>query len=242
MGIESFAQAPLQSPPLSYLYAQYSDDENLQAFVGAFNSLAQGYLDWFNQTPLSVYTNTNISGPLLDWIATGVYGISRPVISTASSTEYGEWNTAPWNTLPWNGFVIDISGQNQIASDDIYKRLMTWILYRGDGVQMTMQWLRRRVARFIYGVNGTDIDVGMLQNVSISATGGTTSNIIAGTNSAATNSMATNSATAKTGSSAPSSIYNITIPNLPTSQSFSVLFKAGLIPFPLQMQFEVTIV
>ena len=242
MSIESFAQAPIQSPPKSYLYEQYSDDENVQAFVDAFNAVAQGYLDWFNATPLSVYTDPSISGALLDWIAQGVYGITRPSISSETTTEYGEWNTAPWNTVPFNGFVIDISGGIQVASDDVFKRLMTWILYRGDGVQMTMQWLRRRVARFIYGVNGTDIDVGMLQNVSISATGGTTSNIIAGTNSAATNSMATNSATAKTGSSAPSSIYNITIPNLPASQSFSVLFKAGLIPFPLQMQFEVTIV
>ena len=241
MAIESFAQAPLQSPPIAYLYAQYSDDATLQAFMDAFNGIAQGYLDWFNQTPLSVYTNPSISGPLLDWVARGVYGIERPVISNETTTEYGEWNTAPWNTVPWNGFVITISGSAQVASDDVFKRLMTWILYRGDGVQMTMQWLRRRVARFVYGADGTDIDIGLLQNISIAAGGQSTTNIIAGTNAAATNSMATNSAKPKSGA-AVSSVYNITVPNLPASQSFAALFKAGLIPLPFQVPFEVTII
>lgn len=240
MAIESFAQAPLQSPPIAYLYAQYSDDATLQAFMDAFNGIAQGYLDWFNGTPLSVYTDASISGPLLDWAAQGVYGIERPVISNETTTEYGEWNTAPWNTVPFNGFVITISGSAQIASDDVFKRLMTWILYRGDGVQMTMQWLRRRVARFIYGVNGGDIDIGLLQNVSIAAGGQSATNIIAGTNAAATNSMATNSAKPKIGASG-SSVYNITIPNLPASQSFLALVKAGMIPMPMQFDFEVTI-
>ena len=242
MSIESFAQAPIQSPPKSYLYAQYSDDEYVQAFVDEFNAIAQGYLDWFNATPLSVYTDSSISGALLDWIAQGVYGITRPSISSETTTEYGEWNTAPWNTVPFNGFVIDISGGIQVASDDVFKRLMTWILYRGDGVRMTMQWLRRRVTRFIYGTGGTDIDLGLLQNISIAAAAGAgaTSNIIAGTNSAATNSMATNSAKPKSGS-AGASIYNITIPNLPASQSFLALVKAGMIPMPMQFDFEVTI-
>ncbi len=240
MGIESFAQAPLQSPPIAYLYDQYNDDATLQAFVNAFNAIAQGYLDWFNATPLSVYTDSSISWALLDWIAQGVYGITRPSISSETTTEYGEWNTAPWNTVPFNGFVIDISGGIQVASDDVFKRLMTWILYRGDGVQMTMQWLRRRVARFIYGTGGTDIDLGLLQNISIAAGAGATSNIIAGTNSAATNSMATNSAKPKSGS-AGASIYNITIPNLPASKSFLALVKARMIPMPMQFDFEVTI-
>ena len=48
------------------------DDSDIQAFFYSYNALAQTYLDWFNQTPIGVYTNANISGPLLDWIANGL--------------------------------------------------------------------------------------------------------------------------------------------------------------------------
>jgi hypothetical protein len=72
MQIESFNTTPLQQTIPSYLYAQYSDDENLQAFVDAYNSLSQGYLDWFNSRPLGLYTSPNIAGPLLDWVGQGV--------------------------------------------------------------------------------------------------------------------------------------------------------------------------
>jgi hypothetical protein len=66
--IESFATLPLQQVIPSYLFLEYSDDQDLQAFVASFNSLAQGYLDWFRNTPLGLYTSPNITGPLLDWI------------------------------------------------------------------------------------------------------------------------------------------------------------------------------
>jgi hypothetical protein len=157
--IESFSTLPLQKTIPSYLYLQYSDDENLQAFVDAFNSISQGYVDWFNDTPLGLYTSPNITGPLLDWIGNGVYGIPRPVLSTQTSTTIAGYNTAPYNTVPYNGLSHSSSGTAEIASDDIYKRVMTWNLYRGDGQVFNMGWLKNRVNRFLNGANGSDYTV-----------------------------------------------------------------------------------
>ncbi|MET3232298.1 UNVERIFIED_ORG: hypothetical protein ABIC54_004503 [Burkholderia sp. 1263] len=160
MQIESFSTAPLQQIIPSYLYAQYSDDESLQAFVAAYNSLSQGYLEWFNGTPLGLYTSPNISGPLLDWIGQGIYNIPRPVLSTQTSFTRAGYNEFPYNEMePYNGLSHSTSGTAQIASDDIYKRMMTWNLYRGDGQMFTIGWLKNRVNRFLNGANGTDYTV-----------------------------------------------------------------------------------
>ncbi|HEX7911802.1 MAG TPA: hypothetical protein VF534_27425 [Paraburkholderia sp.] len=156
MQTESFATLPLQQTIPSYLYAQYSDDPNLQAFVAGFNSLSQGYLDWFKSTPLGLYTSPNITGPLLDWIGNGVYGIPRPVLATQTSSTRAGYNEFPYNVPPYDYLSFSSSGTAQLASDDIYKRAMTWNLYRGDGQQFTMGWLKNRINRFLNGVNGTD--------------------------------------------------------------------------------------
>lgn len=157
MQIESFSTQPLHEIIPSYLFNEYNDDENLQAFVASFNSLAQGYLDWFSNTPLGLYTSPNINGPLLDWIGNGVYGIPRPVLSNQTSSVTAGYNSTPYNTLlPYDGASFTSSGSSSLASDDIYKRAMTWDLYRGDGQMFTIGWLKNRVNRFINGANGSD--------------------------------------------------------------------------------------
>lgn len=159
MQIESFSSLSLQAVIPSYLYWQYSDDDDLQAFVASFNEIAQGYIDWFNQTPLSVYTSPNITGPLLDWTATGIWGIPRPVLSTESSQRFAGYNEFPYNTIAYNTLSVTQSGTAQLATDDIYKRVLTWNLYRGDGEGFCLQWLKNRIARFLNGADGMDYDV-----------------------------------------------------------------------------------
>lgn len=156
MQIESFSMKPLQQVIPSYLYKEYEDDASLQAFVDSFNSLSQGYLDWFNQAPLGLYTSPFITGPLLDWIARGVYGIRRPVLASQTSTLLAGYNANPYNTIAYNAQYYSASQTASIANDDIYKRVLTWHLYRGDGMQFSMQWLKNRISRFINGVNGGD--------------------------------------------------------------------------------------
>ena len=141
----------------SYLYWEYSDDENLQAFVASYNEMAQGYLDWFVGTPLALYTGAGIVGSLLDWVGTYLYGIPRPVLGSITSWSVGALNTVPVNVLAVNGIEQFSSGSAAAVSDDIYKRVLTWWLYAGDGRQTSIDWIKRRVARFLYGVNGADV-------------------------------------------------------------------------------------
>lgn len=137
----------------SYLYLQYSDDENLKALVEAYNVETQKYIDWFNSINLPIYTG--LEGDLLDWVGAGLYGFPRPNISTGMYQWVGALNTRQYNDVEYNGSKPINLGIK--TSDDLYKRLLTWRFYKGDGFYFSLQWLKRRVERFIFGVNGLDI-------------------------------------------------------------------------------------
>jgi len=159
--------APLANVVPSYPYLQYSDDPDIVAFVQAFNTLAQEYLNWFNSTPLGVYSSPQVVGPLLDWVATGLYGIERPVFSSGYTKYIAGVDAFAVNTAAVNGRRYFTSGTATIASDDFYKRVLTWTLYVGNGRYLNVEVLRLRVARFLYGVNGTDVTLTQAQNVHI---------------------------------------------------------------------------
>ena len=96
-------QQPLQQVLPAYLYQEYADDPNLQAFFAALNVLAAVYLRWYNATPLGLYTSPNITGPLLDWIAAGIYGVERPVFASLVTRSIGAIDSWSLNTLPVDG-------------------------------------------------------------------------------------------------------------------------------------------
>jgi hypothetical protein len=136
----------------SYLYQQYQDDDALQAFVQAQNVLQQDWLNWFNQINLPVYVS--LSGALLDWVGQGLYGYPRPTLSFTNTIDQGGYGTSPYGFLPY-GAATEISTTTFIpVNDDIYKRLLTWHLFKGDGFQFTARWLKQRIHRFLNGVNG----------------------------------------------------------------------------------------
>ena len=156
----------------SYPYIQYNDDASVQAFVQAFNQMAQQYVNTFNQLNLPIYTSNTIVGPLLDWVATGLYGYPRPGLPTAGITAKGPYNTYAYNSaIAYGGNTL---GENQTftaTSDDIYKRCLTWAFYKGDGKQFNIPWLKRRIVRFLTGANGTAPDIDSTYNISITFTG-----------------------------------------------------------------------
>ena len=155
----------------AYPYAEYTNDPYIPAFFGSFNSISQGYLDWFNQTPLSVWTNPNISGLLLDWIGQGIYGISRPVLSSLTTTTTSGLATMPLATGPLAALAYSSSGTAVVATDDIYKRCLTWALYKADGSQASLHWIRRRTARFIFGPYGVDVSPNYFSQVQVTISG-----------------------------------------------------------------------
>jgi len=83
----------------AYLYQEYADDDDLQAFFAGFNSGAHRYVDWFANVGLAIYTGGAIFGPLLDWVAQGLYGMTRPTLSSGKNRDLGPINTYAFNTL-----------------------------------------------------------------------------------------------------------------------------------------------
>jgi hypothetical protein len=161
---------PLMKITPSYPYKQlYSNDPLIVPFFNTYNIAAQYYLDWYNQNPIAIYTSPKVSGLLLNFVARGLYGLMRPTISNITTT-YGaaEMNSIEMNSQAMNGNSVTQDGTTEIVDDDIFKRMMTWHLYLGDGRQATMPWLRKRIARFIYGLNGADITNDFLQYVNLS--------------------------------------------------------------------------
>jgi len=232
---------PLQKIIPAYLYQQYFDDESLSAFFQTLNQKMQGYADWFNGTPLGVYTADSISGPLLDWVGLGLYGIVRPVISNVVEITDGAYNTDASYTdeLPYNDIKTGSSGRAYVASDDIYKRVLTWYQYAGDGRQASIMWLRRRVARFIYGTNGTDVPNDALATISITNSTSYPPGAF-GTNKY-NNGPPYNDVDDDYERETLAHALTIIVPDMVISTVFAALVAGGILALPFQMKFTVLI-
>lgn len=162
------SQPTVQGIVPSYVYVQYNDDQDVQAFVRSWNEIAQDDLDWFNDTPLPIYTDQAISGALLDWIGQGLYGITRPSLSSGVNRNLGPYNTAPYNSLAYNARKV-IGPQDVTATtDDFYKRIITWNFSRIDGYYFDVPWLKRRIMRFLIGENGSQPPIPNTYQISVS--------------------------------------------------------------------------
>ena len=156
----------------SYLYQEYSDDDDLQGFVEAENNLQQDFVDTFNALNLPIYTGqpSLVSGALLDWVGEGLYGMARPALGSSQPVIMGPLNTfgpnwifPMWDaTPPYTGITFGLNeiemlsiGNVVITDDDTYRRILTWHFYKGDNNYFNTRWLKRRVWRFCYGANGT---------------------------------------------------------------------------------------
>lgn len=112
-------------------------------------------------------TGSATEGGLLDWVAQGLYGYPRPVLSQTTYTSRGGFNTTPFNTALFGGFTRTPVGKYYIVNDDIYKRCLTWNFFKDDTLQFSSRWLKRRVARFLQGVNGVNIGTDDTSGISV---------------------------------------------------------------------------
>lgn len=151
----------------AYPYQQYADDENIQAFFLAFNTMVQEYVDWFNSINLPIYTSENISGLLLDWVAKGLYGMSRPGLASGQNQDIGPLNTFAYNEVGYAEYSIQGPSDVVVTTDDVFKRIITWNFYKGDGKTFDIRWLKRRVARFLLGENGTSFNIDQTYLISV---------------------------------------------------------------------------
>jgi len=145
----------------SYLYQQYTQDpysEDLQAFFTVYNTESQSRLDATNNLNLPIYTKQ--IAPLLDWTAYAIYGEIRPSLgSPAQFSPLGVYDTVPYDTTAYTQNITTGSNNYYIVDDDVFKRILTWNFYKGDGFQYTTSWLKRRVKRFLLGVDGVDFSI-----------------------------------------------------------------------------------
>jgi hypothetical protein len=166
----------LQKTIPSYLYTQYADDDDLQAFVASYNQITQTYINTFNQLNLPVYTG--LSGALLDWVGRGVYGYPRPTIPAVAATTIGPINTyGPDFFVPLNT-QESTAASNYNTTDDIYKRLLTWHFYKGDGKVFNISWLKRRIVRFLYGTDGISPVITQTYDIGVTFSAGNNVDII----------------------------------------------------------------
>jgi hypothetical protein len=157
----------------SYLYQQYTDDDDLQGFVQVQNEMQQDYVDTFNALNLPIYTGPIVEGALLDWVGRGLYGMSRPSLGSGLSNLFGPLNTWGCNWIAPMWFTYDKSmevefGLNEISlygpfnvyvtNDDTYRRILTWHFFKTDGRYFDIRFLKRRIWRFLYCPDGTTTD------------------------------------------------------------------------------------
>jgi hypothetical protein len=138
----------------AYVYQEYADDDNIQAWFIAYNEYATQFLLWFNTLNMPIYTGGIIAGSLLDWVATGLYGFPRPTVTTGGLQSVDAINSTPINFMAINQRKITSTETLQGTNDDIYRRALTWNFYKGDGFMFNVEWLKRRVLRFLNGPNG----------------------------------------------------------------------------------------
>lgn len=227
----------------SYLYVQYNDDDDLQAFVEAYNTLAQQITKWFAAIGLPVYTGDLIVGDLLDWVAEGLYGQARPVLPAGVSRDLGPYNTALFNQLPYNGR-LRISPETYYATtDDIFKRCITWNFYKGDGRTFNVPWLKRRVMRFLSGTNGIDPPVDNTYQISVTFGAGNevTIRLVAGLREITGGALYGRSAFNTQPFNGLQTVYTQYAPLL-NGEIFKAAVQSGVLQLPFQYEWTVVLV
>ena len=102
----------------------------------------------------------------MDWVGAGIYGLPRPALASGFPLTIGELNTWELNTVELNADVI-IEPNIVATTDDFYKRMLTWHVFKGDGKVFNVRWLKRRVMRFLIGVNGTNPQIDQTNQISV---------------------------------------------------------------------------
>ena len=196
-----------------------------------------GNVDFFGQG--KTITGVGISGALLDWIGQSLYGYARPLLITNAITgdERGGCGWAICGAAPVSiRTAKTVAGTAVLVNDDIYKRALTWHLYLGDGKQMTIQWLKRRIARFLYGANGSDVSIDQQQNVNIAFTN--TRRVVGFCGAALCGGSAIGVLRRL---STTNKKMVITLPNLPISSTLAQLLSGGFLAMPFQLKYQVNI-
>jgi hypothetical protein len=226
----------------AYVYQQYADDDSIQAWFQALNAYQQSYVTWFATISLPVYTLQ--TGSLLDLVAAGIYGTVRPQLSSGQNTYIGPLNTYAFNTMAPNEYRRVGPSNVTTTSDDLFKRIITWNFYKGDGNTFNVRWLKRRVMRFLLGTDGSapNIDQTYPVGVSLAPPNAISIRISVGTRTVIGGAMGNRFGPNEAGIALNQLLTNFVSPPdpLPYEQQFKEAMDAGVLTMPFQ--YEVTVV
>lgn len=141
----------------SYVYSQYSEDEDIVGFIEAYNKITQIYLNTLINLGLPLYPQ--FTGSLLDWVGLNLYNYIRPLLPSGATQELGPYNELTFGSaLPFNGYKRIGPAIYYATTDDVYIRCIDWHFFKGDLKQFTIPWLKRRVARFLFGPGSVPVN------------------------------------------------------------------------------------
>ena len=133
------------------------------------NGIAITAISWTNGV-VTVTTSTSIGVPTGVQFIGYIYGCTPNAYNGLyQCTQTGTY-TFTYNLLnnPGSETVLGIVQLSaETASDDIYQRCITWNFYKGDGFQFNINWLKRRIIRFLTGANGVAPAIDNTYNVSV---------------------------------------------------------------------------
>ena len=129
--------------------------------------MQQDIVDTFNGLNLPIYTKEPVAGALLDWVARGLYGMSRPSLISGQYKTLGPYNSGEYDTQQYNQWDLLFPDQIAVTNDDIFRRILTWHISKREGKYFTIPWLKKRIAKFLYGTNGTQPNIDQTYQISV---------------------------------------------------------------------------
>jgi hypothetical protein len=150
-----------------YMLSGFGDSAGVNTIFKAYNDLATQLSMWIYGTPVPVYISDSITGDLLDLVALGMYDIVRPNVNLSATDYVAGYNSSEYNITEYNNPTEKVDKPSFLLSDDYFKRLLTWVAYKGDGMIPSVPWLKRRIIRFLCGTNGTANDIFVTNYVSV---------------------------------------------------------------------------
>jgi hypothetical protein len=135
------------NPVYVYTGNDFEKSPDVQALVevanGGFNAVIE------NLRNLNVGLYNDKCCEWLDWFASGVFGFYRPTIAIGDAVRAdGGWGAFGFGENGWGYGVLSSDPSFETVPDSIFKKVIEWHLYRADGFQFSIPWLRRRIQRF----------------------------------------------------------------------------------------------
>lgn len=146
-----------------FAYDQWQGIPEVVAYFGATKHFTHEIIRELTEKSFSDYFK--FKGDMLDYIALCIYGEMRPAyLNSGDYKAFGALNSLPLNQDPLNSTKVMWDTDGEAVTDEIFRRIITWNFYKGDGRMPSIPWIKRRCKRFL---TGNWLDQGDLGNISL---------------------------------------------------------------------------